>query len=320
MRCWKCDEFTLIYTDSQKERYKELVKERTNIPGTIEEVERFSTWWSNNIATVIAYYDSYYRTFLLVYDPVYSTYQPAVFPVDKDCNWWGGKNRGKFSSLSSAKDEAEWLSHRLLGCGILGSNPILLLHPYSNYPISRSFNTFITEPYVVKKYSTSYLKPLDIVKTYTTSFVFSFYHVGVYLGKIDEEFKVCHFTKDKNNTTIDKWSYFVEGEVIGYHPIVPFRNYKEISRRIVWAKDNNFRRGNYNLRDRNCEHLANMLVYGINYSEQIEQKKDSRTSICLFSEIISSNVKLREKSDWEADKYETKYLQEVPPKEYCRIM
>jgi hypothetical protein len=40
-----------------------------------------------------------------------------------------------------------------------------------------------------------------------------------------------------------------------------------------------------------------MLVYGINLSEQIEQKFNRKSSICLFSEIISSNVKLKEKSD-----------------------
>ena len=49
--------------------YKELVKQRTSIPGYIEEVERFETWWNKNLATVISYYDSYYRVFLLVYDP-----------------------------------------------------------------------------------------------------------------------------------------------------------------------------------------------------------------------------------------------------------
>jgi hypothetical protein len=33
---------------------------------------------------------------------------------------------------------------------------------------------------------------------------FDYYHAGVYLGKIDGEFKVCHFSKEKNDTTIDK--------------------------------------------------------------------------------------------------------------------
>ena len=82
--------------------------------------------------------------------------------------------------------------------GKYSDNPILLIHPYCD--CSRSFETFVAEPYVIEKYSTSYLKPLDIVKTDMGQF----HHVGVYLGKIDGEFKVCHFTKDKNNTTIDR--------------------------------------------------------------------------------------------------------------------
>jgi hypothetical protein len=79
-------------------------------------------------------------------------------------------------------------------------NPILLIHPYCDY--YRSFNTFVTEPYVTRNSSTSYLKPFDIVKTYMASF--DYYHVGVYLGKIDEEFKVCHYTREKEDTTIDR--------------------------------------------------------------------------------------------------------------------
>jgi hypothetical protein len=34
------------------------------------------------------------------------------------------------------------------------------------------------------------------------------------------------------------------------------------------------REDNYSLGSRNCEHFANMIVYGINYSEQAEDKKD----------------------------------------------
>ena len=66
-RCWKCDNWKLKYTDYQKNRYKELVKRETSIPGTIEEVKRFSTWWNNNVATAISYFNGYYRVFFLVY-------------------------------------------------------------------------------------------------------------------------------------------------------------------------------------------------------------------------------------------------------------
>lgn len=268
--------------------YKELVKERTSIPGYVEEVERFSTWWSNNIATVITYYDSRYWVFLLVYDPVYSTYRPAVFPESYNCSYWGDSSRGRKGHYNSydAKSEASWLRGELAYYGKYYDNPILLIHPYCD--CSRSFGDLVKEPYVTKNYSTSYLKPLDVVKSNMTAF----YHVGVYLGKIDGKDKVCHFTKKNNDTTIDQWSDFAKSEsgvisggvfgegVIACHPIIPFKNYKDIARQVVWAKDNHFRRGNYNERNRNCEHFANMVVYGINFSEQIEQREWAFGAVC----------------------------------------
>lgn len=371
--------------------YKELVKQRTSIPGWIEEVERFETWWNKNLATVIAYYDGSYRVFLLVYDPVYRTWSPAVFPTDNSCNYWGEHSRGKHTYPSGARSEANWLKEELTYSWKKGyDNPILVIHPYSD--CHRSFDTFVTEPYVTKNSSTSYLKPLDIVKTYTTTFGFGFYHEGVYLGRIGEEFKVCQFTSKWNDTEIDKWKYFVEGEVNSCHPVVPFKNYKDTCGQMVWAKDNHFRKGSYDLHRRNCEHLANMFVYGIDFSEQIEKRKgdfetgaataavvgggffggagifnligsialapatggtsllwgvvstgaagigvaataeayeriddknanDGKKDINLRDEIRITDGRLGKTNDSETEKYETKYLQEVPAKDYnCRIM
>jgi len=176
--------------------------------------------------------------------------------------------------------------------------------------------------------------------------------------------------------------------VIGYHPVILFKNYKDIAGQIVWAKDNHYRRGNYDLHRRNCEHFANMVVYGIDFSEQIEKNKGwfvtgaataavvggSATGLNVFNligsialapatggasllwgavsagaagigvvatvkgcEQIDDNkandgkktvnlrdeirrIPLEKKFDYETEKYETKYLQEVHPKESCRIM
>jgi len=388
IRCWGCDGWNLTYTDSQKSRYKELVKEKTSISGYVEEVERFSTWWSNNIATVITYYNGSYWVYLLAYDPAYRSSYPAVFPKSYDCSYWGDSSRGRkgHNYLSDARSEASWLRDELTSSyGKYSDNPILLIHPYCD--CSRSFGDFVTEPYVTRNSSTSYFKPFDVVKTDMTTFD----HVGVYLGKIDGEFKVCHYTRDKKDTTIDGWSYFLEGKVEAYHPVIPFKNYKDIARQIVWAKDNSFRRNNYDLHRRNCEHFANMIVYGINFSEQIEKNKgkfvagaattavvgggtfgglgffnligsialapttggaslligagstllsgvgvaatvelcdqiddgqanDGKTSVNLRDEIRETDNRLGKKSDYETEKYETKYLQEVPPKEYCKVM
>lgn len=256
-------------TTKKMTNYKELVKQRTSISGNVEEVERFSTWWSNNnAATAVVYNNGYYRVFLLVYDPVYSSYKPAVFPESYDCSYWGDNSRGRkaHNYLSDAKSEANWLRSELSGSyGKYVDNPILLINPYCD--CSRSFDNIVNSPYVT---STSDFKPFDIVQTHTTRLTFDFYHVGVYLGNG----QVCHFTRDKNDTTIDSLSYFKEGEVIGYHPVIPFKNYKDIAKQVVWAKDNHFRKGNYSLPKRNCEHLANMCVYGINFSDQIDKNKE----------------------------------------------
>ncbi|CAI2196978.1 16544_t:CDS:2, partial [Funneliformis geosporum] len=64
------------------------------------------------------------------------------------------------------------------------------------------------------------------------------------------------------------------GEITRYHPMIPFKNYQKMAKQIAWAEDAKFRRGEYDLANRNCEHFANMIVYGVNYSEQIENNKD----------------------------------------------
>jgi hypothetical protein len=47
---------------------------------------------------------------------------------------------------------------------------------------------------------------------------------------------------------------------------------------------------------------------------------NNKTEICLESEIRETDNRLGRKSDWETEKYEKQYLQEVLPKEYCKIM
>jgi hypothetical protein len=47
---------------------------------------------------------------------------------------------------------------------------------------------------------------------------------------------------------------------------------------------------------------------------------DGRTSVNLKNEIRDTNNRLGKKYDFETEKYEKRYLQEVPPKENCRIM
>jgi len=57
--------------------------------------------------------------------------------------------------------------------------------------------------------------------------------------------------------------------------VVPFKHYKKIISQLVWAKDKDFRKGNYNLKNRNCEHFSNMAILGINYSQQVKERGNS---------------------------------------------
>jgi len=59
------------------------------------------------------------------------------------------------------------------------------------------------------------------------------------------------------------------GGVEAYHPFIPFKHHKKTAENLAWAKEEKYGKGNYDLFNRNCEHFANMCVYGINYSEQI---------------------------------------------------
>lgn len=139
------------------------------------------------------------------------------------------------------------------------------------------------------------------------------------------------------------------GEIRAYHPTIPFKNYSKIARQIAWAEEKEFWKGDYDLANKNCEHLANMLVYGINYSKQVEDNEgklitrnalhwgaggifsllwhdpsinNGKSTLKLSDEMSKSNDKFgyTDAYHWRAKEIERQYLQEVPTKEPCRIM
>ena len=70
-----------------------------------------------------------------------------------------------------------------------------------------------------------------------------------------------------------------------------------------------------------------MIVFGINYSEQIYNSvlsgnNGKGSTIKLINEINETEDKLgyTRASHWRAKEIKERYLQEVPPKELCRIM
>jgi hypothetical protein len=131
-----------------------------------------------------------------------------------------------------------------------------------------------------------HLKPLDIIEVSEGEYK----HVGVYLGRIDGEYKVCNYSKKYEGTRIHTLDHFLRdynkgnGKITCYHPMIPFKHYSKIAKQIAWAYDVDFRAKNYSLSNRNCEHFANMIVYGINYSQQIEDNK----GIVNTGKVVSS--------------------------------
>jgi hypothetical protein len=72
--------------------------------------------------------------------------------------------------------------------------------------------------------------------------------------------------------------------------MIPFKHHQKIFRQIAISIEDKFREDCYNLRNRNCEHFANMLVYGINYSEQIERNKSSIISASRVGKAIGGGL------------------------------
>lgn len=128
--------------------------------------------------------------------------------------------------------------------------------------------------------------------------------------------------------------------------MIPFKNPRKIAEQIAWARDTKFREDNYDLANRNCEHFANMIIYGINYSDQVYDNRGKfqtknvgltlffptpslvlnnydinngkGSTIKLKDEIRETNNKLGEKTNDRSEAIEARI--EVPPRETCRIM
>jgi len=267
----------------------------------IQEIETFETSFNGNCGYVIS--GSYsYNVWIVVYEP--KQWNKSISETLSAIRY-----KDSYSYLSSARDKARELKGELQNDGWYDT-PMLEVHPYANS--YESFSSLITSPYVMKNEvgtsnnvlaeafgPVSYLspiqlysgttpsdldrhfKPLDIVqvKLVETLSGIRYYHVGIYLGDVDNGKRICHFSRDRNGVRLTSWEGFLEDSVkkiVRYHPVIPFKNPRRIAEQIAWAVETRFREDCYNLRNRNCEHFANMCVYGINYSKQI---KDNETRL-----------------------------------------
>jgi hypothetical protein len=130
-----------------------------------------------------------------------------------------------------------------------------------------------------------------------------------------------------------------------FHPIIPFKNHKKIAQQITWAASNDYRQGRYCLANRNCEHFANACVYGINYSEQVNNhpvgarlcpscfpckddngnptnggNNDKGSTIKLTDELTETNQMLGESSNYQLENRIEQAKPDYMPTDSCRIM
>lgn len=102
----------------------------------------------------------------------------------------------------------------------------------------------------------------------------NFQHVGVYLGKK----QVCHVwdpdIKSNNKVRIDSWRMFLIDRTNSperHHCIIPFKNFNTMVKQIAKAVVEKYREGNYDILGSNCENFANMIVHGLDFSQQGEK-------------------------------------------------
>jgi hypothetical protein len=259
----------------------------------IKEIETFETWFNKNCGYVINhdYSTSYpYRIWIVVFEPAVRSMGEKMVAVKYKCG---------YSGLGGVRSKADRIKNKLQNGGWYDT-PMLKVHPEAKS--WKGFYSIITSPYVkseeVGNWDSTHcvlfvygggttpsdldrhFKPLDIVKIKEANKWFGtrYYHYGIYLGDIGNGKRICHFTRENNGVRLVGWNDFLKdriGELYRCHPMIPFKYSRRIAEQIAWAYSNNFREDNYDLRNRNCAHFANMCVYGINYSEEIEDNKES---------------------------------------------
>jgi Lecithin retinol acyltransferase len=277
---------------SYHERCLSKLREYTSISTEAKEIETFETWFNGNCGYVITYdpyYSSPYFIWIVVYEPTVRNIRENLVAI---------KNKSHYSSLSGARNKAIRIKNKLQNGGWYDT-PMLKVHPKAKS--WEYFRDIITSPYVKSEevgnwdsthcvlfvYGSGttpsdldkHFKPLDIVKIKEAEMILGirYYHFGIYLGDIGDGKRICEFTRENNGVRLVSWKAFLKdriGELYRYHPAIPFKYSRKIAEQIAWAYSSSFREDQYDLRNRNCEHFANMCIYGINFSEQVDNKKE----------------------------------------------
>lgn len=237
---------------------------KNNIPGKIKDIKYFKTWFNENLAIVISLITENpfkkYEATLIIHEPA-ERMMNRIFIVLKCI--------ASDSKLNKIKRKIDIIKKKLNE-----DNPGI----HFNF-----FNNIIETnlPFDINNINPDeYIKPLDIIKIKRGRYK----HVAIYL--VDG--KVCQIEGTKGNSgglfnkinsggvRIADWKSFLgdnPGEVTRYHVVIPFKRKEKIIEHIVKALLSKYGEGEYHLLLKNCEHFANMCVYSINRSEQVEKLK-----------------------------------------------
>lgn len=79
------------------------------------------------------------------------------------------------------------------------------------------------------------------------------------------------FTSEDLLARVDEWDRFLDEvqKVKGYHSIIPDKNPSLIIQHLKKSLQNDYGKGEYGLIKKNCEHFANLIIHGVNFSQQV---------------------------------------------------
>jgi len=285
--CYNSTDYSWQDYCSYHEKCLSKLREYYSSINNIKEIATFETYFNGNCGYVVNKFSSTseypYKIWIVIYEPAYRSIGENLVAIEY---------KAPYRSLSGASSKARRIKNKLQD-NDFHATPMLKIHPEAkNW---KYFYNVITSPYVIKKEVGSsdsthfvffihgsgtipsdldrHFKPLDVVKIREVSLLsgMRYYHFGVFLGNNE----IVNFSRGSNGVRLTNWRNFLQdrvGELYRYHPMIPFKNPRKIVKQINWAVWK-FWEDKYLLWDRNCEHFANMIVYGINFSEQVEDNK-----------------------------------------------
>jgi hypothetical protein len=261
---------------------------KNNILGNIKDIIYFETWFNENLAIVINLINENsfrYEATLIVYEPA-ERMMDKVFKVFK-------------CVASDLKFDKIKIKIDVIKRKLNEDNPGVHFD-FSNNIVKAKLPLEVNDIN-----SDEYIKPLDIIKIKRGGYK----HAAIYLvnGKVCQIEGVRGisgglFNKiNSEGARITDWKSFLgdnPGEVKRYHAVIPFKKREKIIEHIEKALLSKYGEGEYHLLLKNCEHFANMCVYGINRSEQVEKLKKylrGREDIILKienSDTVFTNLKM----------------------------